>query len=108
MMSQQEIITGVLINDGQTLSFVEVCQSCHLSEKFLIDLLEHGLLGDVSGDYKHVTFEPAMLARIRSAYRLHHDLEMDLQGVLMVLDLLDEMEKMHNELEILKRNVTFF
>lgn len=106
-MSQREIITGVLINGSQTWSFTEVCQHCHVSQQLLMDLLEHGLLGNLSSDYENITFDHAMLSKVRAAYRLHHDLEMDLQGVLMVLDLLEDMEKMRNELDILRRNVFF-
>ena len=104
-MSQREIITGVLVNGDITFTFGEVCQTCQLSEELLMDLMGHGLLGELSLSPKEIQFDNDMLARIRAAHRLQHDLELNLQGVILALELLDEMSKMRDELDVLRRHV---
>ncbi len=105
MMSEKDIIKGILMNGNTTFTFVEVCQRCHLSEEVLIDWLEHGLLGDdyCSSSFDEVQFDHQMIDRILTAYRLQNDLEVNLQGAILILELLDEMAKMQDKLAILKR-----
>ena len=106
-MSQREIIMGVLVDDNTTYTFVEVCQNCHLTEKVLLDMIEHGLFDNVTPPFQHLQFDQDMLTRVRTAQRLYCDLDLNYSGVILALELLDEMSKMRDELDILKRNVKF-
>ncbi len=93
------------MDDKATISFIQVCQTYHISEAMLVDLLEHGLFHDVTQPIKKVEFNPPMLNRIQSARRLQEDLGVNLPGVVLVLELRDELEQMRHELEILRRHV---
>lgn len=103
-MSKSEVIQGVVLNDDVILSFVEVCHQCQLPEDILMDWIAHGLLGDeISTSVQAAQFNHEMINRIRSASRLHHELEVNIQGVVLVLELLDQIADMRDQLTILKR-----
>ncbi len=102
-MSKHDIIAGVLLNEDTTFSVVDVCQYCHLSEDVLMEWIAHGLLGEQYHANQTIQFDYQMLDRIRTAHRLQHDLDVNLQGAILALELMDEMEKIRNELDILKR-----
>lgn len=103
-MSKQDIINGMIMNGNLTLTFVEVCHHCHLSEEELLDWIAHGLLGeDVHPSVEKTQFNHEMIVRIRRAYRLRNELEVNVQGAILVLELLDQIAGMRDELAILKR-----
>ena len=102
-MNKHDIITGVLLNEDITFSVVEVCQYCHLSEDVLMEWIAHGLLGEQYHVNQTIQFDYQMVDRIRTAHRLQHDLDVNLQGAILALELMDEIANIRDELEILKR-----
>ena len=105
-MDKNTIITGMLMDEGtMTISFTQVCHTYHIPEDVLIDLLEHGLFSEITQPVKQVTFNPPMISRVQTARRLQEDLGVNLPGVVLVMELRDELGKMRDELEILRRHV---
>jgi chaperone modulatory protein CbpM len=103
-MNHKELIEAVLLDNRTTYTFVEVCQFCQLTEAELKDWMAHGLLGEeVHESLESIQFNQDMLQRIRTAYRLHNELEINLQGVILVLNLMNELESVRDELAVLKR-----
>ena len=71
----------------------------------MFEFLEHGLITDISTPNKHLMFEPEHLQRILSACRLHTDLEINTHGVILALELMDELKELRRELDILRRHL---
>jgi chaperone modulatory protein CbpM len=103
-MSKDTVLTGVLIEEATSFSFVEVCHKYHIPEELLIELIEQGLFTHQSMNIKQITLSQKELKKIEKAFRLHRDLEINLPGVALALELLDEIEKMRHELDILRRH----
>ena len=104
-MDKNTIITGTLMDDNTIdISFTQVCHLYHIPEEVLIELLEYGLFNEVTQPTKQVAFNPSMLNRIQSARRLQDDLDVNLPGVVLILELRDELERMRNELNILRHH----
>ncbi len=104
-MSEKKImIQGVLVDIDITYSFVEVCRRVNLSPTELSEWLAHGLLGEQYIDaFETLQFDNKMIDRILTVYRLHYDLQVNLQGSVLVLELLDELKKIEDELTVYKR-----
>lgn len=103
-MDAKTIVAGVLMDANTSISYVEICQKCNISEDVLYELLEHGLVNTLTiTKKKHL--DAANLARIKTASRLHHDLNVNIPGVVLVLELLDELNLVRNELTILQHHV---
>lgn len=104
-MADQTIIAGVLMDENTTISFVDVCQKCNISEDVLIEMIEHGLFPASTTAVKNIHIDQQTFTRIQSACRLQQDLGINLPGVVLVLELLDELEKAQKELHILQHHV---
>ncbi|MFI4919573.1 MAG: chaperone modulator CbpM [Legionellales bacterium] len=102
-VNKDTVLTGVLIEETTTFSFIEVCHKYHLPEPLLIEMIEQGLFDQKSTDLEQIALDQKALRRIESALRLHRDLDINLPGVALALDLLDELENMQLELNILRR-----
>ncbi|MDI1352529.1 MAG: chaperone modulator CbpM [bacterium] len=105
-MNKDSLLIGVLIEETTTVSFIEVCQQYNIPESLLTEMIEHGLFSLPSTNTTHIALDQKALRRIESAIRLHRDLDVNLPGVALALDLLDEMEQMRHELNILRKHLS--
>ncbi|MDP3561955.1 MAG: chaperone modulator CbpM [Legionellaceae bacterium] len=105
-MVKSTMIMGMLVDDQSNISFVDVCEKQGISEDVLLDMLDHGLLPEVNIPDKQLEFDLNMLNRIQSACRLQLDLGLNAPGVVLALELLDELEQLHSELSVLQRHIT--
>lgn len=103
-MNTETILTGVLIEESTTYTVKEVCQKYHISKELLLEMVEEGLFKNQTAELENLTLNSNALRRMETAFRLHRDLEINLAGVALALDLLDEMNKMRHELEILRKH----
>lgn len=88
-----------------SMTWVEICDYTHLPESVLKDLLDHGLFSETGMELKAMHFDLAMLSRIASASRLHHDLEINSPGIVLAMELLDKLKALEDELSILRRHL---
>lgn len=88
-----------------TCSFTELCQRSNLDSDFVVQCVEVGI-ADPQGDSPvEWSFTSSAAVRIQKAYRLQRDLEIDLNGLAVVLDLLDEVETLQEELGSLRKRL---
>lgn len=100
-----KLITGILLEETQTLSFEEVCVQYHIPKTLLVDLIEYGLFDNQTTQLKEIRFTPKALRTMETAFRLHRDLEINLPGVALALELLEEMNNLRDELHLLRKQV---
>ncbi|MFT5786030.1 MAG: chaperone modulatory protein CbpM [Ascidiaceihabitans sp.] len=86
------------------LSLHELCRFCQADEAWIIELVQHGVLEPNGTNYETWHFQGRNIVRAKKAHRLNHDLGINVAGVAMVLELLDERDALlrqlgHYELE---------
>jgi chaperone modulatory protein CbpM len=98
----QIILNGILLDEQVELSLDELSRACACSSEWLIELVEEGALEPVymvPGVYPQWRFPGNSLQRARTAMRLQRDLAINLSGVALALDLLDEIEALEARLQ---------
>ncbi|CEG58467.1 chaperone modulator CbpM [Legionella fallonii] len=103
-MNKDNFLVGVLIEETTTISFHEVCHKYHIPEELLSEMVEQGLFPNQPSNKEQIALDQKALRRLEAAFRLHKDLGINLPGVALALDLLEEIEKMRKELEILRKH----
>lgn len=93
-----DILTGIIIEEEIHLSLRELCDACAVHAEFITELVDEGVIEPSGFDKSHWCFSGVSLQRIRSAKRLQQDLGINLAGVALALDLLDEMQLLHTQL----------
>lgn len=105
-MAKHTVITGVIVDGNTTkISFLEVCQQYAIPEDMLLELLEYGLISEISSPNKDLMLNQRHLQRILSAHRLHQDLDVNTHGAILALELMDELSELRRQLEILRRHM---
>ena len=100
-MSKEQVVVGLVIQES--LSFIEVCNQYYIPKELLIDMMEQGIFSPNIG-VSEARLNPRDIHKMESAFRLHRDLEVNLPGVALALELLDEIEELRKELEILHKH----
>jgi chaperone modulatory protein CbpM len=102
------IFSDVIVGERMTLTLTEFEERYHVDEDFLDEMLEHGLIDatpDPKTDPEKIVLDSGALHRVESALRLRRDLEVNMPGIALVLDLLEELQHARGELQILRRQV---
>lgn len=85
------------------ISLEEICEICQVPSDIIENFISYAII-QPSGDKNRWLFTMHDLKRLRIALRLQRDLELNLQGVGMVLELVDEMERMRVRMDLLERH----
>ena len=104
-MKQDKTITGVLIEETTTISFNEVCHRYHIPKELLLEMVEYGLFSSKTTKVEQLKLNQSDLRKMEVAFRLHRDLEINLPGVALVLELLEQIDQLDEELNILHKHL---
>ena len=89
---------GVIVEDALQLTLVELTRACGAHTDMVVALVDEGVLAPSGGSPQQWRFGGAALRRARVALRLARDLELNMAGVALVLDLLDQLEALQAQL----------
>lgn len=105
-MNTTETIVSVELEDPEgTFTLREFCERGECHAEFVIKLVSYGIITPVEEhrEARDWAFDLQALARLRKAQRLQRDLKINLPGLAMSLDLLDEVRDMRREVDRLHR-----
>jgi chaperone modulatory protein CbpM len=96
-LADDQAISGTIFDQTAMLSIKDLSRMCHVDEKHIVEYVEEGVLNvvEVSSEW-HFTGDA--LRRTRLAVRLERDLELNLAGVALALDLIEELQQLRREL----------
>jgi chaperone modulatory protein CbpM len=101
-------LSGIVLDEEHLLTLTEISQACAVQTGYIIELVDEGLLIPESGPEIRPQGEPhfwrftgEQMRRARVASRLQGDLGINLAGVALALQLLDEIEELRERLEAL-------
>lgn len=98
----QKLLSGEILEEQIELSLVELCRACRLSAEQVFELVEEGIVEPRGRQPASWRFAGISIQRVRRAQRLQQDLGVNLAGVALALDLLDELEQMRQRLRRLE------
>jgi chaperone modulatory protein CbpM len=97
------IISGSILEEEPTLNLAELCQCCQTPAEFIIRLVDQGVIAPIEGEStRQWRFHQSAQIRTHKALRLRQDLGINLSGVALSLELMDEIDKLKRELNHLK------
>lgn len=101
---KQKTHTGILLDERTELSLTELTQACSGSAEWVVELVAEGVLEPTGQEQAQWRFSGTSLLRARVAMRLQQDLEINLAGVALALDLMAEIETMRERLRRIEAN----
>jgi chaperone modulatory protein CbpM len=97
--SEDRALPGAIFEESTVLTVRDLSRMCAVDERHIVEFVEEGVLSVVEVDTTEWHFSGAALRRARLALRLERDLELNLAGVALALELMDELEHLRRELQ---------
>lgn len=98
------VLSGVLLDDTTVVTMTELCQSCAVTSETVAEMVEYGILEPTGEEGAGWSFRADSLRRVRTVVRLQRDLDINLAGAALALDLLEEVEALRRRLRALERS----
>ncbi|WP_394754399.1 chaperone modulator CbpM [Crenothrix sp.] len=93
------VYTGIIIEED-SLTLGELCKACCVHADWVLGLVEEGILEPHGTEIRLWRFSGSNLVRVRSALRLQRDLGVNLSGIGLILDLVEELENLRIQLKM--------
>ena len=87
------------------LDLAEFCEAADLSDVYVIEIVEHGILEPQGAQPKDWRFNDYELTLAKRAAKLRRDLDLEWEGVALALDLLEEVQQLRTENRMLKQRL---
>lgn len=91
-------LTGILLDEQTELSLHDLCLACSTSTEWVVELVDEGVLEPIGHQQAQWRFSGPSLLRARAAMRMQKDLQINLAGIALALDLMEEIEAMRERL----------
>lgn len=83
----------------------EVCEACVVEKHLVLEMVEFGILNPEGENVSNWRFSATAILRLQRARRLRRDLEINLAGIAVTLDLLDELDRTRQRVKTLESHL---
>ena len=97
--SEDQALPGAIFEESAVLTVKDLSRMCAVDERHIVEFVEEGVLNVVEINTTEWQFTGTALRRARLALRLERDLELNLAGVALALELLEQLEHLRRELQ---------
>jgi chaperone modulatory protein CbpM len=94
-----DIFSGNIVEDETRLTMRQLCDACAVRAEYIIELVNEGFIEPSGVEKSHWCFSGLSIRRVHKEKRLQHDLGINLAGVALVVELMDEIEQLRARLE---------
>jgi len=97
----------IYLTDASLFTLSEVCERCGVHAEIVVEMVEYGIVAPIaiqSNNYRW-QFSLDALLRLKRAQRLRQDLELNLAGLALSLELLDKLDTVQKEVASLKHQI---
>jgi chaperone modulatory protein CbpM len=102
MIQSTSGLEGVVLDEGIMVTLTELTQFCRATDQVVELMVSEGLLRPLGNRPEEWRFSGVQIRRARRALRLQRDLELNLAGAALALDLLDEIEVLQARIRTLE------
>lgn len=99
---QLEVLMGQLLDEHLRLQLQELAELCNTTPSVIVEMVEYGLFEPEGRRQEEWKFSGTTVKKLNTALRLQHDLEINLPGVVVIVDMLDELMQLRAQLASLK------
>jgi chaperone modulatory protein CbpM len=95
--SDDQLLTGAIFDESAVLSLKDLSRMCLVDERHIMEFVEEGVLNviEIRSEWH---FSGDALRRARLAVRLERDLELNLAGVALAVELIEEIAQLRRQL----------
>ncbi len=105
-MSKSEIVVIDSQHEHVLFTLEEVCERCGTHTQMIVEMVEYGIVEPIEQPLLNDWyFNSQALVRLQRAQRLMNGLKLNLSGVALSLELLDEIDGLQQHIAVLRRQL---
>jgi chaperone modulatory protein CbpM len=97
------IVTAEVFDEDYRISLDELREMLNIEDDFLEQLFDFGLIEPIDTAEPDLVLDATAFQRIHTAIRLQRDLNINIEGIALALELLDELNELRNKIQILEK-----
>ena len=102
MKEAHELMTATLVDDDQLFTLADLCRACDVHAEMITDMIEYGIIEPRGETAARWQFTGGCLWRVTTVVRLQRDLEVNLAGAALALDLIEEVRELRRQVRARK------
>lgn len=99
----KSIFSAIIIDEDVLLDFEQFRQALSIDEPILIEMVEYQLIIPTGSTPEDWRFNSECLRRAKMGMRFYRDLEVNFSGIALVLDLLEQIDKLEKRIQLLEK-----
>ncbi|MGI9318013.1 MAG: chaperone modulator CbpM [bacterium] len=107
MKNPTSVETPEIVNELDEISLEQICEICNINRPQVVRLVDLGVLHPSGDRPSSWSFAFYSVTRLKRACRLQRDLDLNLEGVALSLELLDEINRLRSELDFLRTRLSY-
>lgn len=96
-------MSSEILESSATCTLDELCITCDVEAEWVASLVDYGAIDPAGTDQAHWQFAGITVVRVQRAKRLERDLGLNMPGVALALDLLDQIDALRARLNVHER-----
>ena len=97
-----QVLSGVVLDEGTEITIVQLCRSCAVQAETIEAMVEQGILEPSGKRGHHWCFPATSVKRMRIVLRLQRDLDVNLAGAALALELLERIDRLDSRLRAIE------
>src|ERR1700733_8313681 len=97
---EDQALPGAIFEESAVLTVQDLSRMCAVDERHIVEFVQEGVLNVVEMNTAEWHFTGAALRRARLALRLERDLELNLAGGALALELIEELQRLRREVQV--------
>lgn len=103
MSSLDRILEGMPLDESAWIAVGDLCAWLRVEPQWVASLVEAGVLEPRGAAPEDWLFPARDIVRVRTVVRLVHDLQVNLEGAAVILELVEDRRRMERRLALLER-----
>jgi chaperone modulatory protein CbpM len=86
--------------DDETVSLIKLCHCTEIPVEQIFSMVEYGVLEPINSQLSHIRwrFSANSILRVKTALRLQRDLDVNMAGAALAIELMDELKQLRQNL----------
>jgi len=90
MIDPMKDLAGTLLDDQVEFTLLELCRLCDANARHIAEIVEEGIIDPAGASPTRWRFTGLMMRRVQVVLRLERDLDINLPGAALVIELLEK------------------
>jgi chaperone modulatory protein CbpM len=95
-------LSGIILEEQTELTLADVSRACAVHAEYIVELVEEGVLSPAGREPASWRFTGVHMHRATMSLRLQRDLKINLAGVALALQLLEEIEALRSRIRAME------